>query len=78
MFGSVRFRAAMCEYYLLGSLYASTFLTVPSQGDPAMKKFAFRYVSPVMTARTITQAEKDQSAERRRRQRLNRPLRTGS
>lgn len=43
-----------------------------------MKKFAFRYVSPVMTARTITQAEKDQSAERRRRQRLNRPLRTGS
>ncbi|WP_157376175.1 hypothetical protein [Burkholderia ubonensis] len=31
-----------------------------------MKKFNFRYVSPVMTARTITQAEKDRAAARRR------------
>lgn len=43
-----------------------------------MKKFNFRYVSPVMTARKLTQAEKDQSAERRRRQRLNRQIRTGA
>ncbi|WP_302056775.1 hypothetical protein [Burkholderia multivorans] len=37
-----------------------------------MKKFNFRYVSPVMTARKITQAEKERSADRRRRQRLSR------
>ncbi|WP_279613093.1 hypothetical protein [Burkholderia sp. BCC0322] len=43
-----------------------------------MKKFNFRYVSPVMTARKVTQDEKDQSAERRRRQRLYRQIRTGA
>ncbi|MCA8266441.1 hypothetical protein [Burkholderia vietnamiensis] len=31
-----------------------------------MKKFNFRYVSPVMTARPITQDEKDRAAKRRR------------
>ncbi|WP_276314306.1 hypothetical protein [Paraburkholderia phosphatilytica] len=30
-----------------------------------MRKFNFRYVSPVVVCRTITQAQKDQAAARR-------------
>lgn len=37
-----------------------------------MKAIPFRYVSPVVVCRTITQAQKDQSAERRKLQRARR------